>query len=99
MVGTPFQCSVWRALQTIPYGTTLSYLELAQQIGDRKAVRAVATANGVNALALIIPCHRVIGSTNKLVGYAGGISIKKKLLKLERAHTQNPNELPFWSTE
>ena len=99
MVGTPFQCSVWRALQTIPYGTTLSYLELAQQIGDRKAVRAVATANGANALALIIPCHRVIGSTKKLVGYAGGISIKKKLLKLERAHSQNPNELPFWSTE
>lgn len=99
MVGTPFQCSVWRALQTIPYGTTLSYLELAQQIGDRKAVRAVASANGANALALIIPCHRVIGSTHKLVGYAGGIPTKKKLLKLERAHSQNPNELPFWSTE
>ena len=99
MIGTPFHCSVWRALQTIPYGTTLSYLELAQQIGNRKAVRVVATANGANALALIIPCHRVIGSTHKLVGYAGGISIKKRLLKLERTYSQNPNELPLWITK
>ena len=64
MVGTPFQFSVWNALQTIPYGTTKSYLELAKQIGNKKSVRAVATANGANALALIIPCHRVIGSNN-----------------------------------
>ena len=99
MVGTPFQCSVWKALQTIPYGTTVSYLELAKQIGDEKAVRAVAAANGANALALVIPCHRVIGSTRKLVGYAGGIPAKKKLLKLERAHSQNPDELPFWTSE
>lgn len=99
MVGTPFQCSVWMALQTIPYGTTVSYLELAKQIGDEKAVRAVAAANGANALALVIPCHRVIGSTRKLVGYAGGIPAKKKLLKLERAHSQNPDELPFWTSE
>ena len=99
MVGTAFQCSVWEALLSIPYGKTMSYLKLAKQIGDEKAVRAVASANGANALALIIPCHRVIGSTNKLVGYAGGIPIKKRLLKLELAHSQNPNELPFWTTE
>jgi methylated-DNA-[protein]-cysteine S-methyltransferase len=99
MIGTPFQLSVWRALISIPYGTTISYLELAKQIGDEKAVRAVATANGANAIALIIPCHRVIGSNNKLVGYAGGISVKKSLLQLELAHSQNPNELPFEATE
>ena len=95
MLGTPFQLSVWKALQAIPYGSTISYLELAKKIGDNKAVRAVAAANGANALALIIPCHRVIGSNNKLVGYAGGIIVKKRLLKLEMLHSQNPNELPF----
>tara|TARA_B110000967_G_scaffold108703_1_gene111402 strand:+ start:101 stop:655 length:555 start_codon:yes stop_codon:yes gene_type:complete len=99
MVGTPFQFSVWKALQTIPYGTTMSYLELAKQIGDEKAVRAVATANGANAIAVIIPCHRVIGSNNKLVGYAGGLPVKKRLLELELAHYQNPDELPFEATE
>ena len=99
MVGTPFQVSVWNDLKTISYGTTMSYLELAKQIGDEKAVRAVATANGANAIALIIPCHRVIGSDNKLVGYAGGLPVKKRLLKLEIAHSENPNELPFDFTE
>ena len=99
MVGTPFQVSVWNALKTISYGTTMSYLELAQQIGDEKAIRAVAAANGANALALIIPCHRVIGSNNKLVGYAGGLPVKKNLLNLERAHSENPDELPFDFTE
>ena len=94
-VGTLFQLSVWNALQTIPYGTTWTYLELAKKNGDKKAVRAVAAANGANALALIIPCHRVIGSNKKLVGYAGGIPSKKSLLKLELAHSKNPNELPF----
>ena len=93
------ELSVWRALISIPYGTRISYLELAKQIGDEKAVRAVDSANGANALAIIIPCHRVIGSTNKLVGYTGGIPIKKRLLKLELAHSQNPNELPFWTTK
>ena len=83
MVGTPFQLSVWKALKTIPYGSTISYLELAKLIGDKKAVRAVAAANGANAIALMIPCHRVIGSNNKLVGYAGGLPVKKRLLKLE----------------
>ncbi|MDG1384985.1 MAG: methylated-DNA--[protein]-cysteine S-methyltransferase [Flavobacteriaceae bacterium] len=99
MVGSPFQLSVWNALLTIPYGTTISYLELAHQIGNKKAIRAVASANGANAIALIIPCHRVIGATNKLVGYAGGLSIKKRLLKLELAYSQNPEELPFWDSE
>ena len=100
MLGTPFQLSVWKALQTVPYGSTISYLELAKRIGDKNAVRAVAGANGANALALVIPCHRVIGLNNKLVGYAGGIPIKKKLLKLEMSQSQNPNELPFlWEEE
>lgn len=96
MIGTSFQLSVWKALLTIPYGSTISYLELAQKIGDKKAVRAVAAANGANALALMIPCHRVIGSNNKLMGYAGGIPVKKKLLNLEMSQSQNPNELPFF---
>lgn len=95
MVGTSFQKNVWKALLTIPYGSTRSYLEIAQKIGDKKAVRAVANANGANALALIIPCHRVIGSDNKLIGYAGGLAVKKRLLSLESKHTKKPNELPF----
>ena len=99
MVGSSFQLKVWNALLAIPYGTIISYLELAVQIGNKKAVRAVANANGANALALVVPCHRVIGSTNKLVGYAGGLAAKKKLLKLEVAHSQNPDELPFWDSE
>jgi methylated-DNA-[protein]-cysteine S-methyltransferase len=100
MVGTPFQLSVWKALKTIPYGTTISYLELSKLIGNKKAVRAVAAANGANAIALMIPCHRIIGSNNKLVGYAGWLTVKKRLLKLEMSHSQNPNELPFfWEDE
>lgn len=99
MVGSPFQLQVWEALKTIPYGTTISYLDLARQIGDPNAVRAVASANGANAIALIIPCHRVIGSSQKLVGYAGGLRIKKKLLETELALSKNPNELPFWEME
>ncbi|MDC1469764.1 methylated-DNA--[protein]-cysteine S-methyltransferase [Flavobacteriaceae bacterium] len=94
MVGSPFQLRVWKALQTIPYGKTISYLELAHQIGDKNAVQAVA-----NALALIVPCHRVIGSSNQLVGYAGGLYSKKKLLQLELSQSHNPNELPFWESE
>ena len=99
MVGSPFQLKVWEALKTIPYGTTISYLDLARQIGYPNAVRAVASANGANAIALIIPCHRVIGSSQKLVGYAGGLRIKKKLLETELALSKNPNELPFWEME
>ncbi|MEO1889625.1 MAG: methylated-DNA--[protein]-cysteine S-methyltransferase [Cycloclasticus sp.] len=84
MLGTDFQQSVWNALLSIPYGTTQSYLELANSIGNKKAVRAVATANGANAMSIVIPCHRVIGSNGELTGYAGGLSAKKRLLSLEQ---------------
>jgi methylated-DNA-[protein]-cysteine S-methyltransferase len=67
----------------IPYGTTASYLELSKNIGNEKAVRAVASANGANAISILIPCHRIIGSNGDLVGYAGGLPVKKKLLELE----------------
>lgn len=81
--GTAFQKTVWQALQTIPYGTTVSYLSLSRQIGNEKAIRAVGRANGQNPIPLIIPCHRVIGSDGSLVGYGGGLWRKKQLLKLE----------------
>ena len=83
MVGTDFQKSVWDGLMKIPYGATASYLELSKNIGKEKAIRAVATANGANAISILIPCHRVIGSNGDLVGYAGGLPVKKKLLALE----------------
>ncbi|MNH16948.1 Methylated-DNA--protein-cysteine methyltransferase [compost metagenome] len=81
--GTPFQREVWQALQRIPYGTTCSYGELAQAIGNPRSVRAVGTANGANPIAIIIPCHRVIGSNGTLTGFAGGIERKQILLELE----------------
>ncbi len=83
MVGTDFQKSVWEELIKIPYGTTASYLELSRNIDNEKAVRAVASANGANAISIMIPCHRIIGSNGDLVGYAGGLPVKKKLLELE----------------
>jgi len=83
MVGTEFQKAVWNGLIKIPFGETLSYIQLAENIACRNSVRAVATANGANAISIFIPCHRVIGSNGKLVGYAGGIETKKKLLKIE----------------
>ena len=83
MAGSEFQKSVWNALVKIPYGKTLSYLDLAKNIGNEKAVRAVANANGANAIGIIIPCHRVIGKNGKLTGYAGGLPLKKKLLEIE----------------
>lgn len=82
-VGTEFQKKVWNGLVKIPFGETSSYLELAESINDRNSVRAVASANGANAISIIIPCHRVIGSDGKLVGYAGGLQAKEKLLNLE----------------
>jgi methylated-DNA-[protein]-cysteine S-methyltransferase len=85
--GTDFQMRVWNALATIPYGKTTSYLALAKQLGDVKAIRAVGTANGRNNLAIIIPCHRVIGSDASLTGYAGGLWRKKWLLDHEAKHT------------
>lgn len=84
MVGSDFQKQVWEALMLIPYGRTASYLDLANTINNEKAVRAVANANGANAIAIIIPCHRIIGNNGELVGYGGGLPVKKHLLKLEQ---------------
>ena len=81
--GTDFQNKVWRALLTIPYGKTMSYLDLSKKIGDVKAIRAVAAANGKNPLWIVVPCHRVIGSDGSLTGYAGGLHRKKWLLEHE----------------
>ena len=83
--GTPFQLDVWHALQHIPYGTVISYGELASRIGKPHASRAVGAANGANPIPIVVPCHRVIGSNGKLTGYGGGIAIKEALLELERA--------------
>lgn len=83
MCGTDFQKSVWNALLQIPYGKTKTYLELSKIIENKMAVRAVASANGANAISIIIPCHRIIGNDGKLVGYAGGLYAKDKLLNLE----------------
>jgi len=82
--GTAFQQNVWRQLQTIPYGETVSYQELASRVGDKNASRAVGTANGCNRLAIIIPCHRVVNKSGQLGGYGGGLHRKSWLLKLER---------------
>ena len=82
-VGTAFQKSVWDGLIKVSYGTTSSYLQLAKDINNEKAVRAVASANGANAIAIIIPCHRIIGTNGKLTGFGGGLPLKKKLLELE----------------
>ena len=84
MVGTDFQKQVWCALKKVPYGETSTYLELAKSINNEKAVRAVANANGANSIGLIVPCHRIIGSNGELTGYGGGLSVKKRLLNLER---------------
>lgn len=82
--GTPFQLAVWQALQTIPYGQTRSYADIAAQIGNPKACRAVGMANHRNPVAIIVPCHRVVGKNGALTGYASGLEIKKKLLELEK---------------
>ncbi|MET7028871.1 methylated-DNA--[protein]-cysteine S-methyltransferase [Sediminicola luteus] len=81
--GTDFQKKVWEALEQIPYGKTVSYLDLSKTLGDPKAIRAVAAANGKNPLWVIVPCHRVIGSDGSLTGYAGGLHRKKWLLEHE----------------
>lgn len=83
--GTAFQRRVWDELRRIPYGTTTTYGELAARLGDPKCVRAVGLANGRNPIAVVVPCHRVIGSDGKLRGYAGGIERKQRLLALESA--------------
>ena len=81
--GTEFQVRVWNRLRTIPYGETISYAQLAERIGNPKAVRAVGLANGSNPIPIIIPCHRVIGSDGSLTGFGGGLPTKKMLLELE----------------
>lgn len=86
--GTAFQQKVWQALQEIPFGTTCSYLQLAKKLGDLKAIRAVAAANGKNPLWVVIPCHRVIGTDGSLTGYAGGLARKKWLLEHEHPPAQ-----------
>ncbi|HVE25595.1 MAG TPA: methylated-DNA--[protein]-cysteine S-methyltransferase [Sporichthya sp.] len=83
--GTPFQRRVWSALCDIPYGETISYGELARRIGQPTASRAVGLANGRNPISIVVPCHRVIGSSGKLIGYGGGLDRKQTLLELERA--------------
>ena len=89
LVGTPFQQSVWKELQQIKFGSTETYLGLSQRLNNEKAIRAVASANGANALSILIPCHRIIGADNRLVGYAGGVNAKKKLLDLEGGINKN----------
>ena len=84
MSGTDFQRSVWKALQTIPFGETRSYKDIATQIGNPKACRAVGMANNKNPVAIVVPCHRVIGQDGSMTGYAGGISVKEYLLDVER---------------
>jgi methylated-DNA-[protein]-cysteine S-methyltransferase len=84
--GTEFQQNVWKALQEIPYGETRSYGEIAKSIGQPKASRAVGMANNKNPILAFIPCHRVIGVNGKLVGYAGGLTVKEHLLNLEKSH-------------
>lgn len=86
-VGTTFQQMVWQALRDVPFGATLSYLALTRRIGDEKAIRAVAAANGRNPLWIVVPCHRVIGSDGSLTGYAGGLWRKKWLLEHERVQS------------
>lgn len=85
LIGTPFRQKVWQALLEIPYGETRSYEEVACKIGNQKASRAVGLANGSNPVPIIVPCHRVIGKNKSLVGYGGGLEIKKFLLNLEQS--------------
>jgi methylated-DNA-[protein]-cysteine S-methyltransferase len=93
--GSPFRQKVWQSLLTIPWGRTRSYLEQATLLGDPAAIRAVAAANGKNPVAIVVPCHRVVGSDGSLTGYAGGLERKRALLELEgwRPHGQGALEL------
>lgn len=90
LVGTDFQHKVWNALRSIPYGSTKSYKDIAQCIGKPKAIRAVAGAIGANAISILIPCHRVIGSNHSLTGYAGGLEAKRGLLGMETQERKYP---------
>jgi methylated-DNA-[protein]-cysteine S-methyltransferase len=93
LYGTTFQQSVWKLLQTISYGETRSYGELADSLGNRLAIRAVGLANGRNPISIIIPCHRVVGSNGSLTGYAGGLERKRRLLELEAADATSQKQL------
>lgn len=88
--GTDFQQKVWKALTEIPYGQTISYGEIAEKIGKPRGARAVGNANNKNPIAIMIPCHRVIGANGSLTGYAAGLNIKKQLLSLEKFYRQTP---------
>ncbi len=94
-VGTPFQLAVWSVLLTIPYGTTCSYGEIAAELGQPGASRAVGLANGRNPISIVVPCHRVIGSTGTLTGYGGGLARKQWLLDLERGTAQLGGPVEF----
>lgn len=98
MRGTPFQNDVWEALLAIPYGETKSYGQLAKQLGNPKAVRAVGAANGRNPISIVVPCHRVIGASGKLTGFAGGLDTKAHLLDLEKG-TSSERLLPLQSLD
>lgn len=87
LIGTDFQVSVWNALLQVPYGETRSYKQQSIVLGNQKAIRAVATANGENSIAIVVPCHRIIGTDGSLTGYAGGLENKKILLDLERKYS------------
>ena len=93
--GTAFQKKVWALLLTIPFGETRSYGQLAAQLGDPKASRAVGAANGKNPISIIVPCHRVVGAHGRLTGFAGGLGTKAKLLSLEAIRAQKQDELRF----
>ncbi|MHC1707781.1 MAG: methylated-DNA--[protein]-cysteine S-methyltransferase [Bacteroidales bacterium] len=88
-VGSDFQKNVWSRLLDISYGKTMTYLALSKSLGNEKAIRAVAAANGANAISILVPCHRITGSQGEMVGYAGGIDIKRKLLELENGIKNN----------
>lgn len=85
LVGSDFQKNVWKELLKIEYGHTSTYLQQSTKLNNKDAIRAVASANGANAISIIVPCHRIVGSNGELVGYAGGLPVKEKLLKLEGA--------------
>lgn len=89
-IGTPFQQTVWQALLRVPFGTTLSYMALTRQLGNERAIRAVAAANGRNPLWIVVPCHRIIGSDGSLTGYAGGLWRKQWLLEHEGVRLGRP---------
>lgn len=95
--GTVFQRTVWSALRTIPFGETRSYGDIARQIGNPDAVRAVGAANGRNPVSIVVPCHRVIGSNGKLTGFGGGLEAKAQLLALEGVHHSEPGQLSLVS--